>query len=181
MSMLAHLKSMARYNLWAHQLVLRHVKTLPEEIYKADSGLYFRSIHGTLVHITAGERVWHARLTTGDESGLEYLWVDGTPADWESLYPSLDEVSAKLIESAQMFIDYVDTLDDSQLDQSFEYCDTKGTAYSNQRSASLAHLFNHGTHHRGQVSAALTQHKFPAPAMDYSYYLREVKRDNLQS
>lgn len=34
----------------------------------------------------------------------------------------------------------------------------------------LAHVFNHGTHHRGQVTAVLTAEGAPAPALDLLYF-----------
>jgi uncharacterized damage-inducible protein DinB len=35
----------------------------------------------------------------------------------------------------------------------------------------LLHVFNHGTHHRGQISAALTALGRPAPEMDFVHML----------
>jgi uncharacterized damage-inducible protein DinB len=37
--------------------------------------------------------------------------------------------------------------------------------------ATLAHVFNHGTHHRGQVTAALTALGRPAPEIDLVWML----------
>jgi uncharacterized damage-inducible protein DinB len=39
--------------------------------------------------------------------------------------------------------------------------------------ATLAHVFNHGTHHRGQASAGLTVLGQEAPVMDLLWMLRE--------
>ena len=37
--------------------------------------------------------------------------------------------------------------------------------------ATLQHVFNHGTHHRGQITAALTMLGQPAPEIDLVYML----------
>ena len=42
--------------------------------------------------------------------------------------------------------------------------------------ATLAHVFNHGTHHRGQVTAALTALGHPCPVLDLVYMLQEEQR-----
>ena len=36
----------------------------------------------------------------------------------------------------------------------------------------LAHVFNHGTHHRGQITAALTALGQPCPELDLVYFLQ---------
>jgi uncharacterized damage-inducible protein DinB len=42
--------------------------------------------------------------------------------------------------------------------------------------ATLAHVFNHGTHHRGQITAALTALGRPSPELDLVYCLQEEAR-----
>ncbi len=37
----------------------------------------------------------------------------------------------------------------------------------------LAHVFNHGTHHRGQITAALTALGQPSPELDLVYFLQQ--------
>ena len=39
--------------------------------------------------------------------------------------------------------------------------------------ATLLHVFNHGTHHRGQVTAVLTSMGYPCTEMDMVYMLIE--------
>lgn len=37
----------------------------------------------------------------------------------------------------------------------------------------LAHVFNHGTHHHGQIMAALTALGQPSPELDLVYFLQQ--------
>jgi uncharacterized damage-inducible protein DinB len=39
--------------------------------------------------------------------------------------------------------------------------------------ATLAHVFNHATHHRGQITAALTAAGHAAPELDLVYLLQQ--------
>ena len=39
------------------------------------------------------------------------------------------------------------------------------------RASCVLHVFNHGTHHRGQVTAAVTQFGGRAPEIDLPYFL----------
>ena len=49
----------------------------------------------------------------------------------------------------------------------------RGQAVSLPFSATLAHVFNHGTHHRGQISAALTAMGWRSPEPDLVYMLQQ--------
>ena len=51
MDAVAHFTQLARYNVWATARVLDAVRALPEEAYRRDVGLFFKSIHGTLNHL----------------------------------------------------------------------------------------------------------------------------------
>jgi hypothetical protein len=44
--------------------------------------------------------------------------------------------------------------------------------------ATLAHVFNHSTHHRGQITAALTAMGQPAPELDMVYMLQAPAHSN---
>jgi uncharacterized damage-inducible protein DinB len=57
---------------------------------------------------------------------------------------------------------------DSQLD----YQTSKGVPQSLPFAATLAHVFNHATHHRGQITAALTALGQPCPELDMVYFLQ---------
>ena len=39
--------------------------------------------------------------------------------------------------------------------------------------ATLTHVFNHGTHHRGQITAAFTRLGQPFPELDLVYMLQQ--------
>jgi uncharacterized damage-inducible protein DinB len=36
---------------------------LPEELYRREVGVYFKSLHGTLDHLLVTDRIWMRRLT----------------------------------------------------------------------------------------------------------------------
>jgi len=48
-----HFQTLARYNAWATQALLRALEPVPEADYRRDCGLFFQSIHGTLKHFHA--------------------------------------------------------------------------------------------------------------------------------
>ena len=57
-------------------------------------------------------------------------------------------------------------LDDAALLTAVRYRSTEGTETACVRIAGLTQVFAHAAHHRGQVSAALSAMRRPAPALD---------------
>lgn len=52
------------------------------------------------------------------------------------------------------------------------YTTTRGAEVSLPFALTLAHVFNHSTHHRGQITAALTALGQPCPELDLVYFLQ---------
>ena len=67
---------------------------------------------------------------------------------------------------------FVEGLDDSALDETFDYATTSGTPQRQPRWEALVHLFNHQTHHRGQAHAILTGLGREGPVLDLLAYQR---------
>ena len=64
---------------------------------------------------------------------------------------------------------------DERFDGSLDYRSTQGVAHSLPFAATLAHVFNHGTHHRGQITAAITRFGHPAPELDLVWMLQQER------
>ncbi len=158
-----YFSTLARYNVWATAHLLDAVALLPEDDYRRDVGLFFKSIHRTLNHLLVGEQLlWFVRfsgampprLDLADEAETDRLALDqrlraGT-LGWEPLIASWPA---------------------SRFDEVFNYTTTNGQAVSLPLSTTLGHVFNHSTHHRGQMTAALTALGQPCPVLDFVYFL----------
>lgn len=160
----AYLQTMARYNRWAYERLYNEIDRLPEGQYFADRGLFFRSIHGTLNHLLLAERLWLGRFV-GDPpvfNGLDEELV-------EAMVPLRDAI----FEQCSAWDAYIDALDPELLERDLAYRNTRGQELAFPLKFLLAHVFNHASHHRGQVSTALTQSGLPAPVMDLVYFMME--------
>ena len=145
--MKSHFTMMADYNAWANGRLYGMARQLPDEQYRRDVGAYFKSLHGTLNHIMVADLIWVRRLTgVGDHPrNLNAIICDDLPA----LLAARHQVDQRLLT-------YVDSLSDAQLEETWDYRTLDGTPQKQRRRETLAHLFNHQTHHRGQAHAILT-------------------------
>jgi uncharacterized damage-inducible protein DinB len=66
-----------------------------------------------------------------------------------------------------MWVNYVSSLVD--VDTTLTYHNTKGQPFQRKLSSLLFHVFNHATHHRGQISAITFHLAQMAPSMDAVY------------
>jgi uncharacterized damage-inducible protein DinB len=166
--MQAHFSMFARYNDWANRRLYESARLLSDQEYRADRGAFFGSVHGTLNHLLITDRIWMNRFTG---SGPTYSRLDEVPfADLPPLRSAREAEDRRIIE-------WIEGLGADALDGSFTYRTIVNPKEVTQRLApALAHLFNHQTHHRGQVHAMLTglQGKSAAPPMDLIYFQRET-------
>jgi uncharacterized damage-inducible protein DinB len=161
-----HFLMMATYNRWANRRLYAAAADLDDDAYRRDVGVFFKSVHGTLNHLLAADRIWMRRLDGAGEppQGLNQVLFD----DREALR------TARVAEDERI-VGYVGALDAAGLDAVCEYRTLNGTAQRQPLRDILAHVFNHQTHHRGQAHAALTRLGVPEPApMDLLIMQREL-------
>jgi len=162
MGLVAHFKMMADYHRWAHEILLRHIKPISNDEYRHECGLYFQSVHGTLNHLLLGDMLWHGRFVGRPVA------ITGLDHEFHS---SREALMAALTSQAACWVDYVAQLTEARCKEVLSYQSSKGIQYALPTGQLLGHVFNHGTHHRGQVSAIITQLGYPCPEMDLVYYM----------
>ena len=164
MDAVAHFTLLARYNVWATARLLDAVRALPEEDYRRDVGLFFKSIHGTLNHLLVGEHLlWFVRFA---EARSPTVALDA------EVEPDRVQLDARLREGAARWAPLIASVKPDRWNGTLDYTTMRGTAASLPFAATLAHVFNHGTHHRGQITAALTALGHPSPELDLVYFLQ---------
>jgi len=156
-----HALAMARYNSWMNDKVYAAAGTLDDAARKLDRGAFFGSIHGTLNHLLVGDRIWMARFTAVT-SGVSRLD--------EELYGNFDDLAAERQRLDAVIVDWAAGLSADDLARQFEYTSLTGSV--RRRSPmwfAVAHMFNHQTHHRGQLSTLLYQAGQDVGITDLSY------------
>lgn len=145
--MKSHFSMLARYNTWANSRLYAHASSLPDEAYRRDVGVYFKSLHATLNHVLVADRIWMHRLTGAGERPNALNAI---------LFEDLASLRAARVAEDQRLADFVARLAPSDLDRVLAFQNLKGTPQRQAIGEILAHVFNHQTHHRGQAHAILT-------------------------
>ena len=161
--LIAHFGLLARYNRLANERLYAACAELSETERNQDRRAFFTSLHGTLNHILLGDRIWLARFA-GEE-------VPSTGLD-TVLYEDFDALRAARAAEDQGIEDFVAGLDEGFLEGEIEYRNNEGVLLRDPEALLLAHLFNHQTHHRGQVHDMLCQTEVTPPVLDLHRVLR---------
>lgn len=167
-----HFVQCAAYNQWANARLYEAVFALTEDAYRRDVGSFFKSMLGTLNHLLLTDRLWLKRLTG---EGDHPIALDTT------LYENRNKLAIARADEDDRLVRYVDTLDETSIDELLAYETTSGQPHEQRRSDILAHLFNHQTHHRGQAHTILsicTGHT--PPALDLLLMQRGGKAPDLR-
>ena len=165
MNATSHFSGMARYNVWATHRLLEVVEKISEDDYRKDVGLFFNSIHGTLNHLLVGEHmIWYPRFAKGLSPQLALN---------AEIEPVRERLAQALRGGSGNWKPLIESMTDERFEGKLAYTTTTGQAVSFPFAATLTHVFNHGTHNRGQISAALTMMGKPCPELDFVRMLQE--------
>jgi uncharacterized damage-inducible protein DinB len=149
MNNLNYYPTMAQYNQWMNQKLYAICTTIPDATRKEDLGAFFKSIHRTLNHLLYGDRAWLGRLTN------QPFYVDNLG---QFMYDDFAELKQAREQCDRDLLDWTKTLTPEWLNQPFPY-----TSNIDKKTRILptwllvTHLFNHQTHHRGQITTLLSQ------------------------
>lgn len=147
----AYVQHMARYNRWQNQNLYGVADGLPDEERRRERGAFFGSIHQTLSHLLWADRIWMSRFTDVPKP------PGGIPESTK-LYPDWDILKRERAAFDRAIIDWADGIDEPWLGADcIYYSGATKRQWQRPRWVLVTHMFNHQTHHRGQVHCMLTQ------------------------
>jgi uncharacterized damage-inducible protein DinB len=165
--LLATLRSLLAYTMWADRQMLEALAEFPEEELTRDTGGSFRSLLGTMAHILGAEQVWLSRLT-------------GAPVDrlaTESDYADLPSLAAGFVDFWPQLEVFMASLTEAQLAVWFSWVNFRGESHQAPFHQVLLHFANHSTYHRGQVASQMRQLGHQPPGTDLVYWHSSIRSE----
>jgi uncharacterized damage-inducible protein DinB len=140
---------MARYNRWINARLYAACAAFNEARRKRDCGAFFGSMHRTLNHLLWGDRVWLGRIVNEPYPA---------PAFGADLYAEFDVLGRERELTDGALEAWAAAVTSAQLASMLDY---RSSVDGKTRRLSVAiaavHMFNHGTHHRGQLTTLIAQ------------------------
>ncbi len=146
-----YVRLMAAYGKWQNKNLFEAADTLSDAARREDRGAFFGSIHDTLNHLLWGDQLWLHRLAgTPAPRSPDIPGSTGQHAGWISLYTDRLKTDGELS-------DWAERVSEADLEGELGwYSGAIQADVVRPRWALVIQLFNHGTHHRGQVHSMLT-------------------------
>lgn len=149
---------LARYNRIANERLFAQCAQLDDAEYRRVRAGSFGSIHALVNHILLGDRRWLGLFENGERA---------TPPLNRILYDDFSGLrSARVQEDARIEAFFRDLAPDFW-SRTFSYTNNQGKDYVETAHVACTHLFNHQTHHRGQVHVMLSQTSVRPPSLDF--------------
>lgn len=142
--------TLARYNQWQNNALRDHVKAMSEDDLRVDRGAFFGSIFATLNHILWADLLWMNRIGASDEVPdltKDHREATATPVEWAAERFRVDGVIREWARGVKA----MDLTGDVVWFSGFYQKE-----FTHPKALCISHMFNHQTHHRGQIHAMLT-------------------------
>lgn len=163
---LQEIKTLHAFNAWANNKIFNALDEIPTELYFKDMKSSHGSIHGTMTHLVAAEKIWLSR------------WI-GTPETTlmgPGEVPTLKELKTTWERVGHGMAKFLGTMTDRKLQDTFPMSNSRGQAFRHVYWQAIQHVVDHSTYHRGQIITLLRQLGVIPPSTGLITFYRESSR-----
>jgi uncharacterized damage-inducible protein DinB len=154
-----------KYNAWANKRILDAAAQVTGEQFLAPASYPHGGLRSTLTHALFAEWIWRTR------------WLGESPKERikPEEFPAVDALRTRWLKEENVLQAFIDTLTDEKLNAPFQFKTTRGEEMENVLWQAMAHVVNHGTQHRSEAAAMLTDFNHSPGDIDLIVFLRESK------
>ncbi|PEA55077.1 damage-inducible protein DinB [Bacillus pseudomycoides] len=161
------------YHVWANKRLFAHLKTLPADVWSTEVQSVFSSISQTFMHMYITDTIWLGTLLGKpfDEVKTSAIHlsekVKGTNSE------EMEQLFLNLSEDYQAFFARQENLDRVISPEHPHFGRLNTNVFE-----LVQHVVNHGTYHRGNITAMLRQLGYAGTSTDYIFYLYAMNGAN---
>lgn len=160
--MIDNYRMLARYNQWMNERLYLACDGLSEAERCLDRGAFFGSIHGTLNHLMWGDLLWLRRFAAADPARCEALAADVLELPQDAVFATILHDDWNALRARRQRLDaaivaWTQAMSPEYPQEIFRYANMKSVQREHPAWMAMTHLFNHQTHHRGQLTTLLMQ------------------------
>lgn len=154
------------YNYWANKKILASSVNVSQEQFDAPAAFPYGGLRGTLLHILDTEWGWRMLLQYNDLSLPDLDRID---------FPNVVAFQERWNQEEQEMRAYLANLRDEDLIVHRHYKTSAGEPRDRILWHCLLHVVNHGTQHRSEAAALLTEYGQSPGDLDFTVFLNEYK------
>lgn len=155
------------YNYWANKKILAASARVTPKQFMTPASFPYGGLHGTLLHTLEAEWGWRALFQKIENAS------DLPPAD----YPTLSDIETRWIEEETAMRAYLVSLRDEDVESYLRYTTDTGIQRDRILWHALLHVVNHGTQHRSEAAALLTEYGQSPGELDFTVFLNDFKQN----
>lgn len=152
-----------KYNSWANAKILDVAAHITQEQFVASASYPHNNLRHALTHTLFAEWLWRNRWM-GNSPSTPFLSED---------FPTFEALRSRWVQEGSLLNNFVDSLTNERLNSTFQYKTIKGDLFESILWQAMVHVVNHGTQHRSEAAAILTELGFSPGDIDLIIFLRE--------
>lgn len=153
------------YNYWANKRILKASANITQEQLDAPASFPYGGLRGTLLHILDAEWGWRA-LFQEIETASDLIDTD---------FQTLAALQSRWQEEETAMRAYINSLSYEDMESHLRYTIDSGIKRDRILWHCLVHVVNHGTQHRSEAAALLTDYGCSPGDLDFTVFLNEYK------
>lgn len=180
MSLAKHFKMLSLYNQRINQQLIDCCLKLPDSILQKQTGSFFPTIISYWNHLLFGDLILLGRLAQNQIGELcpRKLTAFPLPQSPQDMYhTNMNDIALLRAQLDVVIVNYCDKLSEQDICNYMTYHTTEGDEITKVAADVTQHLFNHQTHHRGQLTCILSQFDIDYGCMDLPVIVPEGSKD----
>ncbi|MFD3449617.1 DinB family protein [Microbacteriaceae bacterium 4G12] len=154
------------YHVWANKRLFDHIKPLPTDVWTTEIQSVFPSISQTFIHMYVTDTIWLGTLQGKSFDEVKIAAVQLAEKIKETTIEEMEQLFLSLSDDYQTFF-----ARDENIKKTISLKHPHFGRLETTVSELFHHVVNHGTYHRGNITAMLRQLGYSSTSTDYIFYL----------